>query len=317
MILDRSAKAGSAELYAARAAAAGIDNTINTAQMNTAKVFFIDKTPKDDVSYSQPRRRVRPRSGKIDLKDYNSKRVINKHSNQPEASFMVGITGDIHGDYSRFAHPGIKKLKKGDTLIICGDFGFIWDDSPRERKLLKKIGSKKYNVCFIDGTHENFDLLSKYPETRWKGGKVHQIHGNLYHLMRGQLFRFDSMTFFTMGGGESPDIDIRFENNCWSRLESPSREELLEGIANLELADCKADVIITHEPPQRIKGFLKLNEAEADKVTNLNSYLEELCNVCEYQRWFFGSMHLDKHISSTHIAVFQNVIDAATGKYLR
>ena len=70
---------------------------------------------------------------------------------------MLYVTGDTHGDYERFTSSALKKLKKGDTLFICGDFGFIWDGAKNEEKMLKKIGKLKYNVCFIDGTHENFD----------------------------------------------------------------------------------------------------------------------------------------------------------------
>ena len=72
---------------------------------------------------------------------------------------MLYVTGDTHGDYERFTSSALKKLKKGDTLFICGDFGFIWDGSKNEEKLLKKIGKLKYNVFFIDGTHENFERL--------------------------------------------------------------------------------------------------------------------------------------------------------------
>lgn len=230
---------------------------------------------------------------------------------------MVYVTGDMHGDIARFDSPAVKRLKKGDTLIICGDFGFVWDNSKAEQKTLKKLGSKKYNICFIDGTHENFELLNAYPVTEWCGGKVHHICGNLYHLMRGQVFRIDNMTFFTMGGGESPDIDIRFEENAWSREEFPSREELLEGAANLEKQNCRVDYIITHEPPVKIKSFLMLKDSETASVTGLNTYLEELSESCRFRRWFFGSMHLDKYISASHVAVFQNVINALTGEVAR
>ena len=132
--------------------------------------------------------------------------------------------------------------------------------------------------------------------------------------MRGQIFKIDNMTFFTMGGGESPDIDIRFEENAWSKLEIPTRDELLEGAENIEKADCRVDYIITHEPPFKIKGFLMLKDSEAANVTGLNTYLEELSEACRFRRWFFGSMHLDKYISSTHVAVFHNVINAITGE---
>ncbi|MEI6579375.1 MAG: metallophosphoesterase [Eubacteriales bacterium] len=230
---------------------------------------------------------------------------------------MVYITGDTHGDYSRFRQPKLKKLNKGDTIIVCGDFGFIWEDTKAEQKIIKKLGKKKYNVCFIDGTHENFDLLYKYRISEWNGGKVHRINGNLYHLMRGQMFKIDGLKIFTMGGGESPDIDLRFENSNWSRLEIPNKDELLQGAQCLEDAGCKADIIVTHEPPLKIKGFLKLRDKGAVRVTGLNTYFEELSNSCEFKRWFFGSMHLDKFISSSHIAVFQNIVSAHTGEQLK
>ena len=146
---------------------------------------------------------------------------------------MLYVTGDTHGDYERFTSSALKKLKKGDTLFICGDFGFIWDGSKNEEKLLKKIGKLKYNVCFIDGTHENFERLRSYEVSEFKGGKVHHITGNLFHLMRGQTYDFDGVSVFAMGGGESPDIDIRSDLNSWSGDEIPTEAELTEGAQNL------------------------------------------------------------------------------------
>ncbi len=84
---------------------------------------------------------------------------------------MVFITGDTHGDPNRLSKNNLKSLNEGDTLIVCGDFGFIWDRSKAEQKVLKELSKRKYNICFIDGTHENFDLLNAYPSTNWNGGK--------------------------------------------------------------------------------------------------------------------------------------------------
>lgn len=192
---------------------------------------------------------------------------------------MLYVTGDTHGDYERFTSSALKKLKKGDTLFICGDFGFIWDGSKNEEKLLKKIGKLKYNVCFIDGTHENFERLRSYEVSEFKGGKVHHITGNLYHLMRGQTYDFDGVSVFAMGGGESPDIDIRSDLNSWSGDEIPTEAELTEGAKNLKKSGNRVDIIITHEPPMKIKGFLRLKEKESVRVTGLNTYFEELSRV--------------------------------------
>jgi hypothetical protein len=231
---------------------------------------------------------------------------------------MLYVTGDTHGDYKRFSNPKLKKLKKGDTLIICGDFGFIWNNSREEQRILKKLGKKKYNICFIDGTHENFELLDKYEVSEWRGGKVKRISGNLYYLCRGQLYEIDGLNVFAMGGGESPDFDIRMENNTWSRAEIPTKKELLEAARVIDKSGGSIDIVVTHEPPLKIKGFLQLKEnREGLRVTGLNTFFEELADFCRFKRWFFGSLHEDKFISSTHIAVFRNIVCAHTGELLK
>ena len=96
---------------------------------------------------------------------------------------MIYVTGDLHGDLSRFSDPRIRRLRKGDILIVCGDFGFIWSGSGKEQKILKKLGRLPYAVLFVDGCHENFDLLRDYPVTDWNGGKAQVIEGGLVHLL--------------------------------------------------------------------------------------------------------------------------------------
>lgn len=230
---------------------------------------------------------------------------------------MVYVTGDIHGDAERFESTAAKKLKKGDTLLVCGDFGFVWSGKKSEKKLLKKIGKLKYNVCFIDGTHENFDLLNEYEVTEWNGGKVQNISGNLYHLMRGQVFEIEGLKIFTMGGGESPDIDLRFENNTWFREEIPSPAQLREGIENLDKNGGKVDIIITHEPPAKIKSFLTLKDKDPVRITAFNQYLEQINDNAEFSKWYFGSMHRDKYISSSHTALFTHIVEAQSGEQVK
>ena len=230
---------------------------------------------------------------------------------------MIYVTGDTHGIASRFDDPRLKKLGRGDTLIVCGDFGFIWNGSKEEMSVLKKLSKKKYNICFVDGTHENFEMLSKLKIKKWNGGKVHHIAANIFHLMRGQVFNIEGTKIFTMGGGESPDIDIRFEMNTWSDMEIPTREELMEGVDNLQKYGGKVDLIVTHEPPAKIKDFLRLQTGSDASITAINTYLEDVSRICEFRHWYFGSLHLDKFISTTHISVFNNILNAKTGEVLK
>lgn len=76
---------------------------------------------------------------------------------------MIYLTGDTHGGMERFQSKEAKQLKKGDTLIICGDFGFIWDGSKGEEKHLKWLGKRRYTIAFVEGTHDNLDRLAGLP----------------------------------------------------------------------------------------------------------------------------------------------------------
>ena len=231
-----------------------------------------------------------------------------------EVIYLVYVTGDTHGDPERLSKKKLKMLEENDTLIICGDFGFVWSDDKKEQKFLSSLTKRKYNICFVDGTHENFALLNKYPVKTWNGGSVHEIKPNILHLMRGELFNIDVLKIFTMGGGESPDIDVRFETSSWNREEIPTQSQLLQGAQKLEETDCCVDLIITHEPPSKIKGFLKLSNTDQIRVTALNAYFDELSATCKFKHWFFGSLHMDKYISLTHIGVFKSIVNAHTGE---
>ena len=227
---------------------------------------------------------------------------------------MIYVTGDTHGQLSKFDLPQLHKLRAGDTLLITGDFGFLWNGSKEEMNTLKKLAKKKYDICFVDGTHENFELLERLKVKRWKGGKVHQLAPNIFHLMRGQIFKIEDQTIFTMGGGESPDIEIRFEMNTWSEKEIPTKEELFEGVENLQAYNGAVDIVLTHEPPAKIKDFLLLKTHSDASITAINTYLEDVGKTCTFKHWYFGSLHLDKFISTTHICVFNNVLNAKTGE---
>lgn len=221
---------------------------------------------------------------------------------------MVYITGDMHGDQSRFNTKEIKQLQPGDTLIICGDFGFVWDDDKKEKEFLKWLGSRKYNVCFLDGPHDNFDRIYACRKTVWKGGLVHRISGTLFHMCRGQIFNIDGYKIFTFGGGESSDRDMVGDAKRWFKDELPSPDEMREGAENLDEAGLAVDYIVTHEPPSVVKRALQLRSGKNAYVNKLNGYLEEISRGVTYEKWFFGSVHEDRPVTKKHIAVFQDVL---------
>ena len=91
---------------------------------------------------------------------------------------MVYLTGDTHGDIQRFKQGKLRWLGKKDTVVVLGDFGFVWDGSAAERKRLDWLRKRPYTILFLDGSHENYDLLAQYPETELFGGRVQQGRDN-------------------------------------------------------------------------------------------------------------------------------------------
>ena len=218
---------------------------------------------------------------------------------------MICITGDMHGDISRLKHKNIRKLKKNDYLIVCGDFGFVWDGSRKEKRLLKQLGKLKYHVLFVEGCHENYDLLSQYEVTDWKGGKARAITGKLIQLMRGNVYKLGDRKIFTFGGGQSDDIDIRREAETWWPQENPAPEEIDLAIRNLQANGNVVDYIITHEPPFSIKDFLQLDTERKNEMT---AYFDIVKSTCRFKSWFFGKYHINKTISQQYHAVFDDVV---------
>lgn len=218
---------------------------------------------------------------------------------------MVYVTGDMHADLKRFNSHDIKKLKKEDILIVCGDFGFVWDGSDYENKILKSIGERKFTTLFVDGTHENFDLLNNYKELEWNGGKVHHISGNLYHLKRGEVYNINGEKFFAFGGGESLDKDMRMSVGKWWKEELPSIGEMKIGVKNLNNANREVDYVITHEPPFHVTKLIDIGN---NNINILGKFFDDVDKEIKYKKWFFGSCHINRKLSSKYCALFNDVI---------
>ncbi len=222
---------------------------------------------------------------------------------------MICVIGDTHGDYSRFSHKKIKALGKGDFLIICGDFGFVWDGSAKERQVLKKIGSKRYTTLFLTGSHDNYELLDNYPEEYYLGGKARNICGRLYMLSSGSIFNLDCKSVFVFGGGQAADIDEGFENDRWWEQELPDESRIDEGKAALQSVRNKVDYIFTHEPPASIAEFLQMHgtvspDSAVVPQNRLNIFFDGLKGEVDFKMWFFGKLHRNKLVPPRYHAVF-------------
>lgn len=227
------------------------------------------------------------------------------------------VTGDTHGLVGRDAqkiYPNYLKeigvdVNKLDGIIICGDFGGIWEGTSTELEysVKKRLKELPYKICFIDGNHENHVALSKFPIIKWNGGEAHHILDNVYHLMRGQVYNVNGKTWFTMGGAVSIDKDWRIPNLTWWNQEAPSLKQWKEAITNLEKVNWNVDYVFTHcAPTEFMIQIIDNNYKIPDKVTNELQKLYE--HPLKYTKWYCGHYHVDKELSKYNLAALYNQV---------
>ena len=161
------------------------------------------------------------------------------------------VTGDTHGA-ERFEYgsadgyvprlntrnfPDQKNLAKEDYVIICGDFGGIWDtdrrnnaESKAEKHNLDWLDGKPFTTLFVAGNHENYDrltgirdeklldswfyenmpadtkeqLLKGYPQKIFHGSSVREIRPSVMMLETG-VFELNGYSCFVCAGASSHD----------------------------------------------------------------------------------------------------------------
>jgi len=88
------------------------------------------------------------------------------------------LAGDTHGmtdmdkltDYFE-GFEGLGVYTEKDYLVILGDVGILWDGGTGDKKVRSTLESFPVTTLWIDGNHDNFDLLEKYETNMWHGGK--------------------------------------------------------------------------------------------------------------------------------------------------
>ena len=218
----------------------------------------------------------------------------------------IFVTGDTHGlfDFNKLKNFATsQKLDRSDYIIIAGDCSVVWS-----KELLQEYVSAFEDlgatILFVDGNHENFDMLETYPITTYLGGKVHKVSDNIYHLCRGEIFEIYGKRILALGGGESGDIAKLKEHENWWCQERITKEDRDNTINNLVKYDNKVDLVISHMPPTSIlplivEEFTCCGEAlpwyiEYKVVTKIShEYLQEIADIVSFDKWYFGHIHID------------------------
>lgn len=208
----------------------------------------------------------------------------------------IFLLGDTHGDWENFRVLFKKHfVRPGDMVIVLGDFGFIWDTKFRQQTnaLQRDFALAQVMLGFIDGNHENFEILNSFPTEIWNGGLIHRIDKNIVHLMRGQVFDFFGKSFFTMGGAASIDWINRQNRISWWNEENITNADMAEADKNLNRVGNKVDYVLTHTCPKTIADRMHDNSHFTFDDSNTR-LLEDIFQTIEFDKWYFGHMHEDR-----------------------
>lgn len=234
----------------------------------------------------------------------------------------IYLTGDVHGgaDIAKVLEFDSVGLTRNDYLIILGDFGCVWfpeetgDSAYAEARkeheaLLEWLDSCPYTTLWIDGNHENFDLLEALPVDEWHGGCVHHVREHVIHLMRSHIFEIDGRTFFAMGGAPSLDKGNRKPGQSWWPQELPNAEERMAAEQVLAARNWNVDYVLTHAAPSPV-----LREIDPDwpyilMPDEYTDWLQSLAERLAFKRWFYGHYHVDRWWDSCFTGFFNEIFD--------
>jgi len=234
---------------------------------------------------------------------------------------MIFVTGDMHGELGirKFAtefFPEGKDLTKSDYVIICGDFGLVWyppehPEFKSQQYWLNWLESKPWTTLFVDGNHENFDILKEMPEQEMFGAPVGVISDSIFHLKRGYIYTIQGKEFFTFGGGHSIDKAWRTPGKSWWAEELPTNDEYLRGSQSLKENDSLVDFVITHACPGKLVSLLyeRRERFDPEDEEELRNYFDNISNTVNFSQWFFGHYHTDRQIDSKHYALYDSIVE--------
>ena len=213
---------------------------------------------------------------------------------------MIFVTGDIHGEIERFSDRQFKKLKKTDTLIVLGDFGFFFEKEEKQKaKTLKKLVKLPFRILFIDGLSENFEAIASFPDCEYCGAKAKEIaKDKIYYICRGEIMDIEGHRILLFGGSDiyDPDIFIPQDMPCQAEFDSCTNR--------LSMCGYRVDYILTHIPRGEIMRFMNLTSLVSSETMD---YFDRIGRLLTYKKWYFGSTHLDKYISPLAQSVYTDV----------
>lgn len=216
---------------------------------------------------------------------------------------MIYITGDTHGpiDFNKLLRLKNLKVTRRDILFILGDAGICWD--PIELKMMDIIYSHiGCTIYFIDGNHENFDMLEQFPIIKKYGAKMHMVSKYIYHIKRGEILKIKNIKILCIGGAFSIDRWHRREGISWWPQEEITKSDIDNALTNLEKVNNKVDYTFTHCVNTGI-----VRTVFHFKRDDSTDWLNVINRIANYKYWLFGHYHFDRDVARNKKCIYKKI----------
>ena len=158
----------------------------------------------------------------------------------------VAFAGDWHGNGRFAAHAIAGARAAGAQMVVqLGDFG-VWSGALGQRYLdVVDLAASRAGVivAFIDGNHEDFDLLESFDVN----DGLRRLRDGVWHIPRGTRWTWEGLRFVALGGGTSLDRGRRTPGLSWWYQEAVTPAQ-----AEQVIADGPGDVFLTHDCPDGV-----------------------------------------------------------------
>lgn len=216
---------------------------------------------------------------------------------------MIYITGDKHGDYRYVLSFCLEfNTSKEDILIVLGDAGINYFLDEKDYKLKNVLSELPITFFCVHGNHEERpENIDTYKTKIFHGGGVYyeEAYPNLIFAKDGEIYDFNGLKTLVIGGAYSVDKEYRLKMGYhWYPSEQPS-EEIKDRVRKTLIEnDNKVNVILSHTCPYKYiptETFMfGIDQSKVDKSTEY--FLDEIEENTEYDTWYCGHYHTDKHI---------------------
>jgi hypothetical protein len=153
----------------------------------------------------------------------------------------IAFVGDLHANTSWASDAVAYAASQGaDRIIQLGDFGYKF-----QQKFLSLLEftceRNSIELDFVDGNHEDFPALYRYPI---EDDGRRRLTKHIRHLPRGYRWQWGNLRFLALGGAFSVDRPMREPGRSWWPQETITAEQAQEAIAG-----GPADVLVAHDCP--------------------------------------------------------------------